>query len=223
MKTGVVSQATGSAYFENSNTRIICSIYGPRQVPGMDFSETGKLNCEFSYAPFAQQFRKKVLDQNQNGEEKTISMQIQQAIQASVRLEKFPKCILDVFIVVLQADGGVISSAITCASLALSDAGIETYDLVASCSVGMISGVNMMDPNAEEEAKRSAQLTIALMPSLNEVTGVIQSGSMNSQQISEAMDLCLDGCSKIFGLQRDCIVERIKRQAEQQMAASSKE
>lgn len=39
---------------------------------------------------------------------------------------------------VLQADGGELGVATTCASMALADAGIELYDLVTSCCVGHV-------------------------------------------------------------------------------------
>ena len=42
---------------------------------------------------------------------------------------------MDIFVTVLQNDGGSLEAGITCASLALADAGIEMYDMVAACSV----------------------------------------------------------------------------------------
>lgn len=49
MKTGVVSQAAGSAYIELNNTKVICAVYGPRQKAKMEVSEEGKLSCEFRW------------------------------------------------------------------------------------------------------------------------------------------------------------------------------
>ena len=49
LKTGVISQASGSAYAENAGTKVICAVYGPRQLSGSDleFSPVGKLRCEY--------------------------------------------------------------------------------------------------------------------------------------------------------------------------------
>jgi exosome complex component MTR3 len=58
-----------------------------------------------------------------------------QALEVSLRLETFPKSEIDVFALVLEQGGGMVGAAITAASLALADAGVEMYDLVASCSV----------------------------------------------------------------------------------------
>lgn len=53
-----------------------------------------------------------------------------------VQVHRLTKSVVGVHVMVLQADGGELAVATTCASMALADAGIELYDLVASCSVG---------------------------------------------------------------------------------------
>jgi exosome complex component MTR3 len=57
-----------------------------------------------------------------------------QALSPAVMLEKLPKCVISIYVVVLENDGSELSAAITCASLALADAAIEMYDLVAASS-----------------------------------------------------------------------------------------
>lgn len=49
-------------------------------------------------------------------------------------VEKFPKSVIEINVLILEADGGALSAAITAGSLALADAGILCYDVVASCS-----------------------------------------------------------------------------------------
>lgn len=52
------------------------------------------------------------------------------------QVHRLTKSVVDIHVMVLQADGGELAVATTCASMALADAGIELYDLVTSCSVG---------------------------------------------------------------------------------------
>jgi len=52
------------------------------------------------------------------------------------QVHRLTKSVVGVHVMVLQADGGELAVATTCASMALADAGIELYDLVAACSVG---------------------------------------------------------------------------------------
>ena len=54
ISTGVVKNASGSAYVELGNMKILCSVHGPRDTFLMQgVNEKGKLFCDFKYAPFA--------------------------------------------------------------------------------------------------------------------------------------------------------------------------
>jgi ribonuclease PH len=59
---------------------------------------------------------------------------IAQALEVSIMVEKFPKSVIEINMLILESDGGALSAAITAGSLALADAGILCYDLVACCS-----------------------------------------------------------------------------------------
>lgn len=55
ISTGVVKNASGSAYAELGNMKIICSVQGPRDsFRSVDNQDKGALYCDFKYAPFAQ-------------------------------------------------------------------------------------------------------------------------------------------------------------------------
>jgi exosome complex component MTR3 len=58
MRTGVVKQARGSSYIELNNTKVICSVYGPRQT-STEFSDKGRINCDFKLSSFASKQRRK--------------------------------------------------------------------------------------------------------------------------------------------------------------------
>lgn len=88
-------------------------------------------------------------------EEKEAAAMIVEALATSVRLEKYPKSLIDLHVTVLevchaqrefelaawtydhlfQDDGSVLAAAITCSALALADAGIEMTDVVAAATV----------------------------------------------------------------------------------------
>lgn len=71
----------------------------------------------------------------QTPEERDISSIVQAGLEAAVQLDKFPKANVDVYCLVLESGGSDTALALTAASLALADAGIEMYDLVAACKV----------------------------------------------------------------------------------------
>lgn len=52
-----------------------------------------------------------------------------------MQTQTFPKANVDVYCLVVESGGSDTAVAITAASLALADAGIEMYDLVTACKV----------------------------------------------------------------------------------------
>jgi hypothetical protein len=60
LRTGVISQASGSAYAEFRNTKVMVGVYGPRQSERkVGFSEQGRINCDVKLATFATRQRGK--------------------------------------------------------------------------------------------------------------------------------------------------------------------
>jgi len=84
LKTGIVSQAKGSAYIEMGDTKVICSVFDPREIPNKTgYCVQGELFCEFKFAPFSHCKRK--LHQ-QDTEEKEYSLILQRALEPAVCL-----------------------------------------------------------------------------------------------------------------------------------------
>ncbi|CAL7948997.1 unnamed protein product [Xylocopa violacea] len=84
LKTGIVSQAKGSAYIEMGNTKVICSVFDPREVPNKNgYCVQGEIYCEFKFATFSCQKRK---IHQQNAEEKQYSLILQRALEPAVCL-----------------------------------------------------------------------------------------------------------------------------------------
>ena len=113
--------------------------YGPRASKkySTPFSERGQFLVDFKYAPFAQTTRRsKRMGAGGNVyelEEKEMQQQLTEALAVSIHLEAFPKAVLEAYVQVLQDEGGVLASALTCISLALADAGVMLYDMVSAC------------------------------------------------------------------------------------------
>jgi len=130
---GSVSQAAGSSYAEFGACKILCSVYGPKpDSKSIHFSHLGRVACSVQFAPNAS--GSGVDRELQEQREKELPLVIRPALEAAVHAAKFPKSVVEVNILVLEEEGDVIGPCISCASLALADAGIEMFDLVAACS-----------------------------------------------------------------------------------------
>ena len=82
--------------------------------------------------------------------------------------------------------------------MAVANAGIDMFDLVAGCTVvqrqrdgagggaaGELSAELVLDPTSEDIEQADASLSCALMPTLRQVTHLVQEGEMDLQEISE--------------------------------------
>ncbi|KAL4333035.1 hypothetical protein GQ457_07G034480 [Hibiscus cannabinus] len=201
-RTGAVNSASGSAYAELGNTKVIVSVFGPRESKkAMMYSDTGRLNCNVSYTTFATPVR------GQGSDHKEFSSMLHKALEGSIILETFPKTTVDVFALVLESGGSDLPVVISCASLALADAGIMMYDLVAAVSVACLGKNLVIDPILEEESYQDGSLVLTCLPSRYEVTQLTFTGEWSTPDINEAMQLCLDGCSKLGKVMSTCLKE----------------
>ncbi|KAK7068187.1 Exosome complex component MTR3, partial [Halocaridina rubra] len=133
MSVGIISQAKGSSYLEVGNTKVCCGVYGPKDIQrGSDFKMTCQVFCEVKMAPFSCIVRK---NPQPDKRVKEMSRQIKEALESVIVLEKFPKSQIDVFITVIEDDGGALSACITAAGLALCQANIDVYDFIIGASV----------------------------------------------------------------------------------------
>lgn len=96
--------------------------------------------------------------------ERELECFIRDALSSCIMLEKYPRCVIQVVIQIVQADGSVLGSATNCAVMALMDAGVAMRGLpvAATCVVVGGNGVSSgeineqdtiwLDPTAEEES-----------------------------------------------------------------------
>jgi len=212
MKVGVISQAAGSAYVENGDTKVICGVYGPKQAK-KGFSDTGQLWCDFKFASFGAE--KRPARRGQSDEEREMSLLLSEAVSVSVMMDKFPKSVIEAYVVVLEAGASmdVMACAMSCISLAIASAGIDCYDLVCACSAASLGGQDLLDPSTDERiTSESAHVLVGYMPALNQITHVSFTGCVPLEKVEQMTDLALDGCTKIHDCMRTCLLDSVAEQ-----------
>ncbi|XP_054856134.1 exosome complex component MTR3 [Eublepharis macularius] len=216
-RVGLLSQAKGSAYVElDGGTKVLCAVAGPREAAGGGGGgggePRGRLVCEFRRAPFSGRGAR-----SRPGErEPELSLALQEALEPAVRLARYPRAQLEVSALVLQDGGSALAAALCAAGLALADAGVELYDLVAACALCRppSGGEWLLQPREAEERAAAARLTVALLPSLNQVAGLLGSGQGGAPDSwAQALRLALDGCQRLYPLLRQSLLRAAKRAA----------
>ena len=165
IKAGVLKNANGSAYIEFGENKILAGVYGPRDVHPKHLSnpDTGILRCRYHMSPFSVGERKNPAPSRGEVE---ISKVIKEALEPAVILDQFPRTVVDIFLEILQADGGTRCAALTAASVALADAGIPMRDMVSACAAGKVADTVILDVNNEEDQAGQADMPMGYMPNL---------------------------------------------------------
>jgi exosome complex component RRP41 len=153
-------------------------------------------------APFSVQERKNPAPSRREIE---LSKVIREALEPSVFTEYYPRTSIDVFIEVLQADGGTRCAGITVASLALADAGIPMKDLIAACAAGKVEGHIVLDLMDAEDKSGEADMPVAYMPNFNAVTLLQMDGKLDSDEFEQALKMAVEGCKQIYVLQKEAL------------------
>ncbi|KAE8609171.1 hypothetical protein XENTR_v10011732 [Xenopus tropicalis] len=140
-------------------------------------------------------------------------LQLQESLEPAVRLDRYPRAEVIVWVLVLEDRGSALPAAVSCASLALADAGIEMFDLALGCGLSRGPGGELLlDPDDdEEEAGSGGTMSLSLLPTLNQVSGLISSGEWEGESSEEAVRLCMEGCQRLYPVLHQCLVKATKR------------
>lgn len=212
-KLGVVDKADGSATFEMGNTKVIAAVYGPREVQNrsQQLFDQALVKCEYSMANFSTGDRRR----KQKGDRRSveISLVIRQSMEAAILTNLMPRTQIDIFVHVLQADGGTRAACVNAASLALADAGIPMRDIVASCASGYLNNTPLLDLNYLEDSGGGPDVTIALLPKIDKITLLQMDAKLPLEMFERVFELGNKGCAAVASYMRDVLLENTKELA----------
>jgi exosome complex component RRP41 len=204
IEVGVLGNADGSAYIEQGRNKILAAVYGPHEVhpKHLALPDRSLLRCRYHMAPFSVEERKSPAPSRREHE---LSKVIRESLEPAIFLEYYPRTSIDLFIEVLQADGGTRCAGITVASLALADAGIPMRDLIVACASGKIEGQLAVDLSDTEDKKGEADVPVAFMPNLNAITLLQMDGQLTLEEFEKSIELSLEGCKQLYAMQKEAL------------------
>lgn len=217
LEVGVIPNADGSAYIEWGKNKILVGVYGPREAhpKHLALQDRTVLKCRYHMAPFSVQERKSPAPSRREVE---LSKVIRESLEPAIFMDLYPRTMIDLTIEVLQADGGTRCASITAASLALADSGIPMRDLVVACAAGKADDTIVLDLMDEEDKLGTADVPVALMPSLNAVTLLQMDGKLSQEEFKSAVNLAIDGCKQVYAMQKEALKAKyadVKEEAEE--------
>jgi exosome complex component RRP41 len=207
IKAGVLKNANGSAYIEFGENKILAGVFGPRDVHPKHLANTdrGILRCRYHMQPFSVGERKNPAPSRREIE---ISKVIKEALEPAVMLESFPRTVVDVFIEILQADGGSRCAALDAAAVALADAGIPMRDMVSACAAGKVANTIVLDINNEEDQEGQADMPVAYMPNMGKITLIQLDGVLTPQEYEKCVNTAIGGCKLVYEFQKKALRDK---------------
>lgn len=210
IEAGVLERADGSAYLEVGGNKVLAAVYGPREsyIRRLLRPNTGVIRCRYNMAPFSVGDRKRPGPDRRSNE---ISKITAEALRPSLMLEGFPRSMVDVFIEIIEAEGGTRCAGITAASVALADAGVPMRDLVVACAAGKVNDEIVLDLSEKEDKEGQADLPVAMMPRSGEITLLQSDGELSEEEFEKGIDLAMAGCLEVNKVQIEALKSRYSK------------
>ena len=120
-------------------------------------------------------------------------------------LDEFPGTVVDVNIIILQANASTRCAGINAASMALAHAGIPMNELVASVSIGKLDKELVVDVDKLEEdfeeGEGATDIALSFLCNSGKVSHIQLDGKIPPAELKKAVELGWESCKKIKELQ----------------------
>ncbi len=207
---GVVPNADGSAMFAFGDTIAYAAVYGPKTLnpKHMQNPEKGVLRVHYNMLSFSVSERAKPGVSRRSQE---ISKVTEWALSPVVLLEELPGTVIDIHIVIPQANAGTRCAGINAAAMALAHAGVPMTEMVSAVSVGKIEDKICVDLIKEEEdveeGEGATDIPVAYLSNSGKITLLQLDGRISVKKFKEALEAGKEACKKVHDIQKKALKE----------------
>lgn len=205
IEVGIIPAADGSAYIEWGGNKILCGVHGPREcIPRHGANPyQSVVKCRYMMSPFAS-----LEEHSRSGPSRRsteLSKVIREVFENLVLAEEFPNTQIDIYIDVLQAEGGTRTASITAAAVALANAGIPMKDLACAVSVGKAGDSLIVDLGKLEDNFGQSDMPIAFSAKDKRLLLVQMDGLLTVDEVKRIIDMGERAADKVGAMQRDAL------------------
>jgi exosome complex component RRP41 len=205
IEANVLKNATGSAYLEWGNNKVLAAVYGPVEAQPKHMADPSKaiIKCRYSMAPFSS-----LSEHNRSGPNRRateISKVTKEVFEKVLMLNEFPGSQINIFIEILQSDGGTRAAGITAASVALASSGLHMKDLVYAVSVGKIGEHLVLDLDMIEDNYSDSDMPMAISPRNGEILLLQMDGEYTKEELEGAFKMAAEAGKEIGAVQRNAL------------------
>jgi exosome complex component RRP41 len=205
IEAGILENADGSAYLEWGNNKVLAAVYGPKEAMPKHIADPARavIKCRYAMAPFSGLDDHGRTGPNRRATE--ISKVAREAFENVILLNDYPGGEIDIYMEILQSDGGTRAAGITAASVALANAGIHMKDLIYAVSAGKIDEHMVLDVNMIEDNYADADMPLVIAPRNNDVLLLQMDGNLTKEQFGEAVGMVLEAGKAVHKAQSDAL------------------
>ena len=204
-KVGIIPNADGSALFAAGKTIAIAAVYGPKLLhpAHMKKPDRGIIRCNYNMLPFSVSERARPGPSRRS---KEIGMVSGNALASVVDLKRFPNAVIDVDIMILQADAGTRCAGINAAAMALAHAGVVMKEMISSVAIGKIDDKIVTDITKEEEdyhdGEGATDIPYTLTSNTKQITHLQLDGKIQVNRLKDSYEAAKIACEKVLDCQK---------------------
>lgn len=206
---GILPHTDGSAIFELGNTKVLATVHGPREAKSSrTLHDRASIRVIFHAATFSSVSgeRRRQLRQDKRLGEMTNALE--ETLKDVVMISTFPRSEIDIFVEILNSDGGVLAASFNAVMLALINAGIPMIDYVVAVGAGNIQGQALLDLNKLEEASNNSNSTVAFLPRTGTVAYMNVEPRLESDKLQGVLELARSGAEKLWKILDEQVVRK---------------
>ena len=79
---------------------------------------------------------------------------------------------------------------------------------MSACAAGKVADTIILDVNNEEDQAGQADMPIAYMPNLNQITLLQLDGVMSLEEYNKCIEVGIQGCKTVYALQKKALAEK---------------
>ncbi|VVB71227.1 Exosome complex component Rrp41 [uncultured archaeon] len=207
---GVLKKAKGSAMVEWGKNKVLVGIYGPGEVFPKHLTNYTKalVNVRYSMAPFCGAEEHGRSGPNRRAIE--IGKVAKHVFENIILTRDFPRTQIDIYIEILQSDGGTRVAGITAASVALADAGIPCKDLVQGVSAGKVNDTVLVDLDKWEDNLGEGDCPVVVSLRSNEILLFQLDEVWTKQQVLQGFEKIFNAAKVLRQVQEESLKENYK-------------
>jgi len=219
IEVDAVAYAEGSCLISTGNTRVLCAASVEDELPRWrEASGKGWVTGEYGMLPRATHTRGSRKRKGPKGRTQEIQRLIGRSLRSVTDLDALGPRTVFLDCDVLQADGGTRTASVTGAAVALSlacqrlvqegeIARNPVRELVAAVSVGIVDGVPLLDLDYSEDSRAQVDMNLVVTEGgkLVEVQGTAEGDPFTRGELSELMDLGMEGTRSLVLAQKNAL------------------